>query len=154
MGKPQFDYYIFIDYSKNLIGYNILEKSRIKELLPKLSKFKHYRGLKGRKNYLKHVKNTIKQHKIRSYFEKTKVMGLKENIELFAEVLKFVKNKKNCSFFISVDDYQYRNFRKLADVLDGSSNQIVKESKLKHFFNEYKLSLVIDNILNIERMKT
>jgi len=26
----EFDYYIFIDYSENLIGYNIIEKEKLK----------------------------------------------------------------------------------------------------------------------------
>ena len=36
-----FDYYIYIDYSENLIGYIIIHKDKIEELLPKLSKFRH-----------------------------------------------------------------------------------------------------------------
>ena len=31
MDKKEFDYYIFIDYSENLIGYLIIEVCRIKE---------------------------------------------------------------------------------------------------------------------------
>jgi hypothetical protein len=45
----EFDYYMFIDYSENLLGYNILEYSKIKELLPKISKIKHYKDIKTEK---------------------------------------------------------------------------------------------------------
>jgi len=45
----EFDYYIFIDYSENLIGYNIIEKEKLKNLLPKISKLKHYKVLTEKK---------------------------------------------------------------------------------------------------------
>ena len=38
--KREFDYYIFIDYSENLIGYNIIEKEKVGELLLKTSRFR------------------------------------------------------------------------------------------------------------------
>ena len=41
MKKEEFDYYIFMDYSENLIGYIIINKEKIKELLPKIIKLKH-----------------------------------------------------------------------------------------------------------------
>ena len=31
MGAKQLDYYIFIDYSENLIGYSIVENNKIKD---------------------------------------------------------------------------------------------------------------------------
>lgn len=43
-----FDYYIFIDYSENLIGYNIIEKEKVGELLLKTSRFRHYKAAKER----------------------------------------------------------------------------------------------------------
>ena len=148
-----FDYYIFIDFSENLIGYNILEKGKIKELLPKIQRLRHYKGLRNRKIYLNHIKNTMKKDNIRSYFEKIKIMNLRENIELFAEVFEFVKKHEHCIIFISVDDFQYRSFRRLADVIDDNKTQIVKESELKIGSKEYQISLVIDNLLNLERRK-
>src|SRR3989344_6454960 len=109
----EFDYYIFIDYSENLIGYNIIEKNKVKERLPKIFRFRHYKGSRDRKIYLNHIKNTIKRDRIRDYFEKIKIMGMRDNIQLFAEVLEFIKKHDNCIIFISVDDFQYRAFRKL-----------------------------------------
>ena len=44
--SKEFDYYIFIDYSENLIGYIIIDERRINELLSKISKLKHYTILK------------------------------------------------------------------------------------------------------------
>ena len=49
MGAKQFDYYVFIDYSENLVGYSIIEKNKMIELLPKISRFKHYREAGDRK---------------------------------------------------------------------------------------------------------
>ena len=149
----EFDYYIFIDFSENLIGYDIIEKSKVKEILPKISKFKHYKGSRNRKIYLNHIKNTIKRERIRDYFEKVRIMSMRDNIELFAEVLDFIKKHEKCIIFISVDDFQYRSFMKLVRVIDDDKTKVVKESQLKVGSTEYQLSLVIDNLLNIERRK-
>jgi len=151
--SKEFDYYIFIDYSENLIGYSIIEKSKIKEILPKISKFKHYKGSRNRKIYLSHIKNTIKREKIMAYFEKVKIMSMRDNIELFAEVLDFIKKHEKCIIFISIDDFEYKSFRKLVQVVDNDKTKVVKESQLKVGSTEYQLSLVIDNLLNIERRK-
>jgi hypothetical protein len=40
--KHEFDYYMYIDYSENLLGYLIIENIKVKELLPNISKFAHY----------------------------------------------------------------------------------------------------------------
>ena len=37
--------------------------------------------------------------------------------------------------------------------IGGENNEVVRESKLKEDSLEYKLSLVIDTLLNIERLK-
>ena len=50
MGAKEFDYYIFIDYSEDFIGYNIIGKEKIKELLPRISKIKHYKEIKHKKD--------------------------------------------------------------------------------------------------------
>jgi len=149
--KKEFDYYIFIDFSENLIGYNIIEKKKIKELLPKIQRFRHYKGSLNRKIYLKHISNTIKRENIRSYFKKIKITNIRRNIDIFAEVLDFVKTHENCIIFISVGDFQYRSFKKIIRIINGEKTAVVKESQLKKNSIEYKLSLIIDNLLNIER---
>ncbi|MCF7910783.1 hypothetical protein K9L16_03860 [Candidatus Pacearchaeota archaeon] len=149
--KKEFDYYIFIDFSENLVGYNIIKRENIKDLLPKILRFRHYKVQRNRKDYIKHIKNTIKREKIKSYFEKTKIKNLRENVDIFVEVSKFVKNHEDCIIFISVDDFQYRVFKKIIELADGDKTRIVKESKLKKDSLEHKLSLVLDNLLNLER---
>lgn len=149
----EFDYYIYIDYSEDLIGYDIIEKSKIKELLPKILRFRHYRNSRNRKIYLQHIKDTIKRENIKNYFLKLKVCGVKNNLDIFVEVLDFVHKHNNCIVFICVDDYQYRIFKKMINVLDGDKVQVVKESSLKKGSQEYQISLVLDNLLNIERRK-
>lgn len=149
----EFDYYIFIDYSENLIGYSIIEKNKVPNLLPKIERFRHYRGSRERKIYLSHIKNTIKREGIRAYFEKIKIVNMRYNLDLFSEVLEFIKKHDNCIIFISVDDFQYELFRKLVHVIDNDKTRVVKESQLKRGSIEYQLSLVLDNLLNIERRK-
>ncbi|MBR9701966.1 hypothetical protein GOV13_03515 [Candidatus Pacearchaeota archaeon] len=151
--RRDYDYYIFLDYSEDLIGYNIIKQKKIIELLPKISRFEHYKGRKNRKIYLKHINNTIKRENIKSYFEKTKITESRKNVELFTEVLEFIKKHKNCIIFLSVDDYQFKKLRKLLFLIDGENTEIKKESELKKGTPEYQVSLVIDNLLNIERRK-
>lgn len=151
--RKDYDYYVFLDYSEDLIGYNIIEQKKIIELLPKISRFEHYKGRKNRKIYLKHIIKTIKREKIKSYFEKIKIGESRKNVELFIEILEFIKNNKNCIIFLSVDDYQFKKLKKLLFLVDGENTDIRKESELREGTPEYQVSLVIDNLLNIERRK-
>ncbi len=150
----EFDYYIFIDYSKNLIGYSIIEKEKIKELLPKLSRFKHYNEIKKRKLYLKNINKTIKRERIRSYFYKIKILSTRKSIDIYLDVLEFLKKHLNCIIFISVDNNEYDNFKKLVKVVEEEKTEVVKESELKKGSFEYQLAMVTDNLLNIERIKS
>ena len=155
MGRKtkEFDYYIFIDYSENLIGYNIIEKDKIEHVLPKTIRFRHYKGSPNRKIYLKHLKHTLKRNNIKSYFKKIRIKEIRNKIDIFVEVLEFIKKHDNCVFFVSIDDYQYKTFMKMVKLTDGNKTQIIRESQLKQGSVEYKLSLIIDNLLNIERRK-
>ena len=64
MGAKDFDYYIFIDYSVNYLGYIIIERKDIKEFLPRISKFKHYRELKSKKAYLNSMKKLLRRMRL------------------------------------------------------------------------------------------
>jgi len=150
-----FDYYIYIDYSENLIGYIIIHKDKIEELLPKLSKFHHYRGLKHKRQYISSIKKIIIKNSIKNFLLKYKIRKLRDNTLVFAEVLNFVKEHDNCGIFVSIDDHQYNAFIKLFAIMPHKEHVfIIKESNLKRESKEYKLSLIIDNLLNIERIKT
>lgn len=151
--KKEFDYYIFVDFSENLIGYNIIGNDKVKELLPKITKLKHYKLLKHKREYLNSMKKPFVREKIASYIEKTKIKSLQNNVDIFAEVLEFVKKHKNCVIFLSVDDFQFRAFRKLVNVVDGEKTEIVKESQIKKGTPEYRMSLIIDTQLNLMRRK-
>jgi len=153
MGAKQFDYYIFIDYSEDFIGYNIIEKEKIKEILPKITRFKHYREARDKKLYLKNVKNTFNKQRLLDYFLKNKIRNIRDNIEIFLEIGEFVKVHANCLIFVSIDDKQYSDFEKFVKFVDGKNIKIMKESSLKEHSPEYQISLVIDNWLNIERLK-
>ena len=78
----EFDYYIFIDYSENLIGYNIINKDKMKKLLPKISRFRHYKDSKNKKIYLKNIKK-IKRENIKSYFLKLGIKEMYKNTEIY-----------------------------------------------------------------------
>jgi len=151
--RREYDYYIFIDYSENLVGYNIIKQKKIMGLLPKISKFHHYREHRNKKIYIKHIRDTIKRENIKKFFEKIKITKVEKNLELFTEVLEFVKTHDNCIIFLCIDDYQFKKFRRLLHLIDGEHTDIRKESSLKKGTPEYQASLVIDNLLNIERRK-
>jgi len=149
----EFDYYIFIDYSENLIGYSIIENSKIRDLIPKVSRFRHFKDAGDKKLYLKNVKNTIKRENLSSYFIKIKIKETRQNLEIYSDVLDFLKKHNNCLVLISVDDHEYSNFIKLVNIVDGRNIEVKKESELRKGTSEYQISLVLDNILNIERLK-
>ena len=148
----EFDYYIFIDFSENLIGYVIIIKEKLKDLIPKISRFKHYNDVKKRKLYLKHIGKTIKRDNIKSSFLKLKIKDMRKNIEFYTDVLEFLKNHKNCLIFISVDNRQYAAFRKIVEIIDGENIVVKQESELVKGTQEYQVSLVLDNLLNMERL--
>jgi len=68
-------------------------------------------------------------------------------------VFDLCKNRPKSNIFISIDDRQYKGFMKLINILDEKRFTIVKECKLKKNSEEYKLSLIIDTLLNIKRVK-
>ena len=149
----EFDYYIFIDYSENLIGYSIIEKNKLKELLPKISRFKHYRRAGNRKAYIKNVKKTIQRDNIGASFLKLKIKEMHKNMEVYLDILEFLKKHENCIIFVSIDNQQYPAFRKMINIIDGDKIIIKQESELIRGTPEYRASLVLDNLLNIERLK-
>ena len=58
------DYYIYLDYSETLVGYSIIEEEKVDIILPKITKFHHYKDLKHKKAYLSSIKKIIKSQKI------------------------------------------------------------------------------------------
>ncbi len=153
MGSKEFDYYIFIDYSENLIGYMTLEKCKVFEFVTKISKFAHYKELKHKSSYLHSIKKVIEKNKVLTYPLKTKIRKTIDTPEIYSDILGFLKNHHNCLIFISVDNKQYSNFERLINIIDGQDVKVVKENELKKDSNEYKMSLVLDTLLNIERLK-
>ena len=153
MKTKEFDYYIFIDYSESLIGYIILDKDKIADCLSKISKLKHYKILKHKQLYLKSMKKLFERNEVLKCLDKHKITELRQNIELCSEVFDFCKNKPESKIFISVDDRQYKGFMNLIKIVDGKRFTIVKEGKLRKNSSEYKLSLIIDTLLNLRRTR-
>jgi len=84
---------------------------------------------------------------------KQKIKHIKDNLLVFAEIIEFVRKNDNCLIFMSVDNNQYRAFMRLLEIIPHKDHIIVrKESDLKRNSPEYRLSLIIDTMLNIERM--
>ncbi len=153
MGAKEFDYYIFIDYSESFIGYIIIEKNDIKDCLSKISRFRHYRKAMKRKLYLKNAKKTFIKKRLLNCFMKKKVRNVLETPEIFTDIAEFLKKNKDSSIFISVDNRQYPNFEKFVKIIDGKNVKVIKESELKENTNAYRINLILDTWLNIERMK-
>ena len=78
---------------------------------------------------------------------------MRQNIEIYSDVLDFIKKHDNCIIFVSVDNHEYSNFKKLVNITTGEKTKVVKESQLKVGSNEYKMSLILDTLLNIARIK-
>ena len=153
MGAKEFDYYIFIDYSEYLIGYLILKFENIADCLSRTSRFRHYREAKKRKLYLKNANKTFKNKLVLNCFLKKKLRQILETPEIFTDIAEFLKKNKSSTIFISVDDRQFKNFEKFVKTIDGPNVKVVKESELRENTCEYKINLVLDTWLNIERMK-
>lgn len=151
--KWKIDYYIYIDYSEDLIGYNIIDRENVELLLEKISKFEHYKKVRHIGTYLIKIKKIVRKDEILSLLCKQKIRHLKDNISVFVEVIEFVKEHDKCAIFLSVDNNQFNAFAKLMELVPHKENLVlVKESDLKKGSIEYKLSLIIDNMLVIERM--
>jgi ribosomal protein L15 len=83
--RKDYDYYLFVDYSEDLVGYSIIKQEKIQYLLPKISKFTHYKDKKNRKIYLNKIKENIRREKILSFFEKIKIQKVCKNLDLIGE---------------------------------------------------------------------
>ncbi len=149
-----YDYYIFVDYSEGFVGYSIINQNKIFELLLKISRFKHYREQRNKSVYLGHIKSTMKKERLYSFFERLKILKANSNLDLFLEIFDFLKKVDNSFVFLCIDDYQFKKFKKLFCLVNCERVDIKKESELKKGTPEYKVSLVIDNLLNIERRKS
>ena len=151
--KQKIDYYIYIDYSAELIGYNIIENEKICLILPKIAKFRHYKEERHKKIYLLKIKREIRNSNLTSLLLRQKIKRIKDNISIFLEVIEFVKKHDNCLIFLSVDNNQFDAFTKLLEMIPHKEHiKVVKESDLKRRSLEYQLSLIIDTILNLERL--
>lgn len=145
-------YYIYIDYSESFVGYIIVEQEKVKDLIPKISKLKHYRNLKHKKSYIHSIKKVFEKNQIKKYLLKYKINNIRENLIIFVEVIDFLKKNVNCKVFVSVDNNQFNSFRKLLNLTPLREIILVKESQLKKDSLEYKMSLIIDTMLNIRRL--
>jgi len=128
-------------------------KKKLKELIPKISRLKHYRKAGDKKQYLKNVKKAFIKDNIQSSFLKLKIKGIYKNMEIYLDILEFLKKHQNCIIFISVDNHQYPAFRKMINIVDGDNIIVKQESELLEGSPEYQVSLVLDNLLNIQRLK-
>jgi len=152
--KSIIDYYIFIDYSDKLVGYIVIQKEKIPALISKITKLHHYRNIKHKRAYIKSIKKVFIKNKIKEFLLKCKIKGLKDNLIIFVDVVDFIKKHDNCKIFASVDNNQFNSFKKLLDIVPHKDHtMLVKESDLKKGSVEYRLNLIIDTILNIERLK-
>ncbi len=151
MGAKQFDYYIFIDYSEEFIGYIIIERGKIQEIMPKISKLRHYKEVNDKNTYLKALKKSINKNCLHNSLYSCKIKKMISTLEIYADIADFIFSNKNSKIFISLDDNQVSNFERMVRDIDGEKVRIIREGKLKRGSVEQRLSLIIDNLLNIER---
>ena len=78
---------------------------------------------------------------------------MRQNLEIYSEVLEFLKKHDNCIIFVSIDNHEYSNFQKLIKIIDKERVVVKQESELIIGTIEYQASLVLDTLLNIERLK-
>ncbi len=153
MNYNEFDYYIFIDYSENFLGYMIIGKDNVRKFLTKISKFSHYNEVKHKRSYLKSIKKVIAKEKVASLISGLKIKGVRATPEIYSDVFNFLNVHNNFLIFISVDDKQYSNFERLVKIIDGKKMKVVRESEMKKGTEVHQMSLVLDTFLNIERLK-
>lgn len=156
MHKEDFDYYIFIDYSENLIGYIIIAKEKINSLILKIPKLKHYKGLKHKTEYLNAANKIFDKKDILGDLSQHRITELRKNLEICSEVVSFCKDFSKSKIFISVDDRQYKGlmkFMELSSLINETRFKVIKEGELKKNSVEYKLNLIIDTLLNLKRTR-
>jgi len=154
MKTQEFDYYIYIDFSENLIGYTIIEKSNVKEIISKIVKFDHYSGVKHKKEYLRAIKLRFEKENILSLLYRCKICEMRSNLEIFVDIIDFIRKNDNCIIFLSIDNQQYDAFLRIMKVMPDKKNiLILRESQIVRGTLEYRLSLIIDNMLNLERVR-
>ena len=149
----EFDYYIFIDYSEDYLGYLIIDKEKVNEILPKISKFKHYRKARNRKLYLNNASKTLRRENIYASFLKFDLCKNNEKLKVYTEVLDFVIKFSNWNIFISIDDHEYSNFTQIFNPINSAKIILKKESELREKTCKYQMNLVLDTILNLKRLK-
>jgi len=151
--RGTFEYYIYLDYSESLVGYIIIQNEQIPNLLPRISKLHHYKDIKNKKAYIQSVKKIFDKNVIDQCLLKSKIKGLKDNLSIFVEIIDFVKKHDYCKILASIDNNQFTAFTRLLDMIPHKDHiKVVKESDLKKGSIEYKMSLIIDTRLNIERL--
>ena len=112
---------------------------------------RHYKEVNQKSSYLKALKISLEKNQLRVLLHSYKIKKMIHTLEIYADIADFVFTHKEARIFISLDDNQTSNFERLVRDIDGERVLIVTEGNLKKDSIEYKLSLIIDNLLNIER---
>ena len=76
------DYYIYLDYSERLVGYIIVQKEQIQNILSRTSKLHHYKDIKNKKGYIQSVKKIFDNNQIEQYLLKCRIKELKDNLSI------------------------------------------------------------------------
>jgi hypothetical protein len=148
----EFDYYIYIDYSENLIGYIIIANKNKFVLLQKTSQFRHFKELRNKDIYLLKIKRIIYNNQILPLINKIRILSVRDSLSIFTYIIEFINKNEAKILLITLDDKEYTAFiRIFSKCINKENITIMKESELKKGSIEYRLSLIIDNMLNIER---
>ena len=102
----EFDYYIFIDFSENLIGYNIIRSENVKGLLSKTNKFRQEsEGQANIDEIYKKIISRLESEKKR-YWDLYKIDHTnKNNFDLIIDT-----NKNNLNQVVDIVVKEYKNW--------------------------------------------
>lgn len=150
--KKEFDYYIFVDYSECLIGYMIIDNKFVNQLINKTFQFRHFKELRNKNTYLLKIKKIFDKNNILSDIDKIRVLSVRDSLSIFMDIIDFINKSKSKILLITLDDKEYIAFTRIfSEIINKDNITVIKESQLIKGEKEYRLNLVLDNILNIER---
>ena len=74
------------------MGYVIIEKTKIREIIPKISKLRHYKDVKHKREYASAIKIRFEKEQITDALLKWKIKEVRFNLSIFVDVIEFVKS--------------------------------------------------------------
>lgn len=149
----RFNYHIFIDVSSEMAGYMIVESKKFEEILLLTAKLHPYSKIKRKEKYLESVSKNVRWRKVKTLIEDLVIEKREMQVGLFKDIATLLQENKDNLYFISVSDRIYFDVSKLLELVEKKNYLIVKSSDLKKDSEEFKVSLILETLLNLKRRK-